>query len=164
MQKLIDPKGFMAFCEAMGWEVVEHSDKCADSDSPAGFDLLSPGGYKVRAFVTGLSMLAEDHGEFMRIVAGFCQQDGYDRAVMFHGTKDLVSINGKTGTVVGMLYSLKNDNWFPMFVNSVMDTIDAVFDVNTRYMFRDSDSESEASFLIDEHSLAANLFDKHARS
>lgn len=164
MHKFIDPKGYMAFCEAMGWQVVEHSDKCADPDSPAGFNLLSPGGYKVRAFVTGLSMSAEDHGWFMGIVAGFCEQDGYDRAVMFHSAKSLVSINGKTGTMVGMLYSLKNDNWFPMFVNNAMDSIDAVFDINTECMFRDSNSENEASFLIDDNSSVASLFDRLAHS
>jgi hypothetical protein len=164
MHKFIDPKGYMAFCEAMGWQVVEHSDKCTDSESPAGFDLLSPGGYKVRAYVTGLSMTAADHGWFMQLVADFCRQDGYDRAVMFHDTKNLVSIKGKAGTVVGMLYSLKNDNWFPMFANSAMDTIDAVFDMNTQYLFRDSDSENDATFLIDDNSSVANLFDRLAHS
>jgi hypothetical protein len=164
MQKFIDPKGFMAFCEAMGWKVLEHSDKCTDSESPAGFDLLSPDGYKVRAFVTGLSMSAVDHGWFMQLVADFCKEDRYDRAVMFHSSKDLVAIQGKTGTVVGMLYSLKNDNWFPMFVNRTMVTIDAVFHVNTQYMFRDSNSDTEAAFLIDENSSAAKLFDKLTQS
>jgi hypothetical protein len=164
MNKFIDPKGYMAFCEAMGWQVVEHSDKCADSNSPAGFNLLSPGGYKVRAFVTGVAMSAEDHGWFMGIVAGFCEQDGYDRAVMFHSAKSLVSISGKKGTMVGMLYSLKNDNWFPMFVNSAMDSIDAAFDVNTECMFRGSNSENEASFLIDDNSSVASLFDRLAHS
>jgi hypothetical protein len=164
MHKFIDPKGYMAFCEAMGWQVVEYSGKCTDSASPAGFNLLSPGGYKVRAFVSGVSMSAQDHGLIMSIVAGFCEQDGYDRGVMFYSAKSLVSIKGKKGTVVGMLYSLKNDNWFPMFVNSAMDSIDAVFDINTEYMFRDSNSDNEASFLIDENSSVARLFDRLAHS
>jgi hypothetical protein len=164
MQKFIDPKGYIAFCEAMGWGVVEDSDKCADSDSPAGFNLLSPGGYKVRAFVTGLSMSAVEHGWFMQLVADFCKDDGYDRAVMFHSSKDFVAIQGKTGTVIGMLYSLKSDSWFPMFVTRTMVTIDAVFHANTQYMFRDSNSDEEAAFLIDENSSVAKLFDNLTQS
>jgi hypothetical protein len=45
-----------------------------------------------------------------------------------------------------------------------MVTIDAVFHANTQYMFRDSNSDEEAAFLIDENSSVAKLFDNLTQS
>ena len=162
MLDIVNPSGYVQFFEAMRWTVVKRSEKSTDAHSPAGFNIVSPAGYKVRAFATGGSIGDEDYTWFMELISDFCKQDGWDRAIMLHKDKQVVFVEGeKYATFLGMLYTTKTDQWFPMFVNDSMGTIDAVFEVNVRCLASIERKDTSVSFLIDNNLYAAKLFDQY---
>lgn len=157
MKHKVDPSGCIKFCESMGWPVIEGSQKIAGWNSPAGFNLLSPKGYKVRAFFFDSPRDSDKNDWLMKAVANHCLHDRWERAVLFYNDSISVSTeNGKSATYVGVLHITKSGAWIPMFVSRSMASIDAVFEINDKYL-----SEPNNGFPPDDNKFAASLFNQH---
>lgn len=157
MKHKVDPSGCIKFCEAMGWPIVEGTQKIAGWNSPAGFNLLSPKGHSVRAFFFDSPRDSNQNDWWMKSVANYCLHERWERAVLFYNDSISVSTpDGKSATYVGVLHISKSGAWIPMFVSCSMATIDSVFEINDKYL-----SDPNNSFPVDEDKRAASLFDQH---
>lgn len=162
MESGISPFGYIRFCELMGWSIIPGSKKCADLAYPAGFNIVSPKGFKVRAFVYNISHDSGRIGNLMRLTSDFCKQDGWERALLFYNSRMIVQQGpDKISTVVGMLYIAKSDSWLPMFVTRSMHSVDILFDVNSRIDLNPSTIGDVKMDIIDQGHVAADIFDKY---
>lgn len=158
------PIGCAKFCTLMGWPVIRGSLKSADRTYPAGFNLFSASGLKIRAFVYGIPFDGDEDSFFKCLTADFCKQDGFDNAIMFFNSRPtIINDDGSEFTFTGMLYTTKVDEWTPMFVNRSMASIESLFSTNSTALRLMGGPPDKQEAIADNDGYAAHAFDMNVR-